>query len=148
MVDILHRVGIQTPSPEKAYEALTNVNGLAGWWTRETTGNGEAGGKLEFRFPPVGGFDMEVVEARPAERVVWRVVDGPQEWIGTTIDWELRQDGDWTIILFKHLGWKEPVEFMHHCSTKWASFLLSLKAMVETGEGAPAPQDVQISDWH
>ena len=65
----------------------------------------------------------------PAERVVWQVVDGPEEWIGTTIDWELRQDGDYTIVLFKHEGWREPVEFMHHCSTKWGSFLMSLKSL-------------------
>ena len=149
MVDILHRVGVQDAAPEKVYEALTTVDGLAGWWTEEVKGTGdEVGGVLAFRFPPVGGFDMEVVELRPSQRVVWRVVDGPEEWIGTTIDWELRQDGEYTIVLFTHAGWREPVEFMHHCSTKWASFLLSLKSLVETGHGAPAPRDVQISDWH
>ena len=39
-------------------------------------------------------------------------------------------------LLFKHEGWREPVEFMHHCSTKWAIFLMSLKSLVETGKGA------------
>jgi hypothetical protein len=37
---------------------------------------------------------------------------------------------------------------MHHCSTKWGSFLLSLKSLAETGTGQPAPRDVEISDWH
>jgi hypothetical protein len=37
---------------------------------------------------------------------------------------------------------------MDHCSTKWATFLLSLKSLVETGRGAPAPNDVRIGDWH
>ena len=148
MVDILHRVGVRTPDPKTVYDALTTVEGLAAWWTDDTTGRGDAvGGTLEFRFP-AGGFDMEVVELRPPERVAWRVVDGPPEWVGTTIDWDLRQDGDYTIVLFKHQGWREPVEFMHHCSTKWASFLLSLKKYVETGQGDPAPRDVQISNWH
>jgi len=149
MVDILHRVGAQTPSPEKVYDALTTVEGLAGWWTEDVKGTGdEVGGVVAFRFPPVGGFDMEVLDLRPSERVTWRVVDGPEEWIGTTIDWQLSQQGDWTVVLFAHRGWAEPVEFMHHCSTKWGSFLLSLKALVETGRGAPAPRDVPISDWH
>jgi uncharacterized protein YndB with AHSA1/START domain len=148
MVDILHRVGVKNGSPEKVYDALTTVDGLAGWWTDDTSGNGDVGGVLEFRFPPVGGFDMEVVELQPRQRVAWRVVDGPEEWIGTTIHWDLRQDDDYTIVLFKHQGWKEQVEFMNHCSTKWASYLLSLKSLVETGEGAPAPRDVPISDWH
>ena len=148
MVDILHRIGVQTPTPEKVYEALTSVDRLAGWWTEDTSGSGEVGGVLRFRFPPVGGFDMEVLESTPSKRVTWRVVDGPAEWIGTTVDWDLRQDGDWTIVLFTHGSWREPVESMHHCSTKWGSFLMSLKSSVETGEGAPAPRDVQISDWH
>jgi uncharacterized protein YndB with AHSA1/START domain len=145
MADILHRIGIRDSSPQQAYEALTTVDGLAGWWTDDTT---EQDGVLKFRFPPVGGFDMEVLDARPGEQVTWRVVDGPEEWIGTTIDWTLRRSGDWTIVLFGHQGWKEPVEFMHHCSTKWATFLLSLKELVETGRGRPAPHDLEISDWH
>jgi uncharacterized protein YndB with AHSA1/START domain len=144
MADILHRVGVKDASPQDVYDALTTVEGLAGWWTEDTKSND---GVLEFRFPP-GGFDMEVVEVQPAERVTWRVADGPAEWVGTTIDWELRQDGDYTIVLFSHRGWKEPVEFMHHCSTKWGSYLMSLKSLVETGQGAPSPRDVQISDWH
>jgi hypothetical protein len=110
-------------------------------------GNGDVGGTLAFRFPE-GGFDMQVVEAVPGKSVVWDVVDGPAEWIGTQIGWELSQDGDWTVALFRHTGWREPVEFMHHCSTKWAIFLMSLKSLVETGAGAPAPHDVRISNWH
>ena len=73
MADILHRVGVRTPSPEKVYEALTTVDGLAGWWTDDTTGSPEVGGVLEFRFP-AGGFDMEVVDRRDTERVTWRMV--------------------------------------------------------------------------
>lgn len=91
---------------------------------------------------------MEVVELQPGERVLWRVVDGPAEWVGTTIDWRLRREGDWTIVLFAHRGWREPVEFMHHCSTKWGTFLMSLKSLLETGKGAPAPRDVAIDDWN
>lgn len=144
MVDILHRIGVEHATPDRVYEALTTVDGLSGWWTETTTGSTAVGDVIEFRFPP-GGFDMEVVEAVPSSRVAWRVVDGPDEWVGTTIDWELRQDGDWTIVLFRHEGWREPVEFMHHCSTKWATYLMSLKALVESGVGAPAPRDVHVA---
>ena len=148
MVDILHRIGVKDATPAQVYDALTTVDGLAAWWTDDTKGSTDVGGVLEFRFPPVGGFDMEIVELKPAQRVQWRVLDGPDEWIGTTIDWNLRQDGDYTIVMFKHEGWQEPVEFMHHCSTKWGSYLMSMKALVETGTGAPAPGDVPVSDWH
>ncbi|GAA1089354.1 SRPBCC domain-containing protein [Kitasatospora arboriphila] len=146
MFDILHRIGV-TSSPEAVYDALTTIDGLAGWWTEDTTGDSEVGGVARFRFLP-GGFDMKVLETKPAERVLWEVVDGPEEWIGTQVRFELKQEDDCTIVLFRHLGWREPVEFMYHCSTKWASYLLSLKKYVETGTGDPAPRDVQISNWH
>jgi uncharacterized protein YndB with AHSA1/START domain len=145
MPDILHRVGVTSPTPEPVYEALTSLDGLAGWWTRDVEGATDVGGVIEFRFP-LGGFDMEVVQRDPGRRVTWKVVGGPDEWVGTTVDWQLRQDGDHTIVLFSHQDWKEPVEFMHHCSTKWATYLMSLKSLVETGTGAPAPDDVHVGD--
>ncbi|MEU2894735.1 SRPBCC domain-containing protein [Streptomyces sp. NPDC006967] len=146
MVDILHRIGV-TSSPDAVYTALTTVEGLAGWWTRDTDGDPGVGGVVRFSFEP-GAFDMLVLEAQPGERVVWEVVDGPEEWIGTRVRFDLEKEDDYTIVLFRHEGWKEPVEFMHHCSTKWATFLMSLKKLVETGTGEPAPQDVRISNWH
>ena len=47
-------------------------------------------------------------------------------------------------MLFKHADWKQPVEFMHHCSTKWATFPLSLKSLREAGSGALYRGDVEI----
>ena len=79
----------------------------------------------------------------------WQVVDGPAEWMGTTGDvGRSGQEDEYAIILFRHEGWKETVEFMHHCSTKWAVFLLSLKALIETGTGQPDPHNVKIDNWN
>lgn len=127
MVDILHRIATATSSPDAVYQALSTRDGLAAWWTTETTGNTEVGGVIQFRFD-AGGFDMKVVELEPSVRVRWEVIDGPEEWLGTTVNFDLTQDGDWTVVNFTHADWKEPVEFMYHCSTKWATFLLSMKA--------------------
>ena len=150
-MEILHRVGIKS-SANEVYKALATREGLAAWWTTNTQGESKVGGTLRFRFSAggreIGGFDMKVLELQPGRHVLWEVIDGPAEWIGTRISFELRQDGDYCIVLFKHQGWKEAVEFMHHCSTKWAIFLMSLKALVETGKGAPSPDDVRIGDWH
>ena len=146
MADILHRVGIRA-SLDDVYGALTTREGLSGWWTKNTQGESQVGGVLRFRFG-AGGFDMKVVELQPARRVLWQVVEGPEEWIGTMVSWDLKQEGDHAIVLMKHRDWREPVEFMHHCSTKWATFLMSLKSLVETGEGAPDPHDVKIDNWN
>jgi uncharacterized protein YndB with AHSA1/START domain len=147
MVDILHRVGVRSSSPDDVYEALTTRDGLSAWWASNTQGEGDVGGVLQFRFE-AGGIDMKVLELDPAKRVLWQVVDGPEEWVGTTVSWELKQEGDYTIVLFKHQGWGEPVEFMHHCSTRWGVFLMSLKSLLETGEGAPEPRDIKIDAWN
>jgi hypothetical protein len=146
MPDILQKVGIKSSSPDAVYRALTTPEGLSAWWTGDTKGDGEVGGALQFRFGN-GGFDMKVLELDPAQHVLWQVVDGPREWIGTKISFDLKQQGDWTIVLFKHQGWREPVEFMHHCSTKWGVFLLSLKSLLETGKGAPWPNEIKLDSW-
>jgi uncharacterized protein YndB with AHSA1/START domain len=148
MADILHRVGIKS-SLDEVYKALTTREGLAAWWTSNTQGESKVGAVLKFRFragdSEIGGFDMKVLELQPAKRVLWQVVEGPQEWIGTRISFDLKQAGDHAIVLFTHQGWKEPVEFMHHCSTKWAIYLMSLKSLVETRKGNPNPNDTHIS---
>ncbi|WP_069161030.1 SRPBCC family protein [Nocardia altamirensis] len=145
MVDILHRVGIKS-SVDEVYSALATVDGLSGWWTDQTQGDSNAGGVVQFRFK-ADGFDMKVTDLQPGKQVQWEVVGGPPEWIGTEVVFDLKQDGEYAIVLFKHQGWKEPVEFMHHCTTKWGVFLMSLKSMVETGTGAPYPRDVHIDNW-
>jgi uncharacterized protein YndB with AHSA1/START domain len=146
VVDILHKVGIKSSSQKDVYQALTTIEGLSGWWTTDTKGDSKVGAVLQFRFH-AGGFDMKVLKLEPTKHVLWQVIEGPTEWIGTKISFDLKQEGDWTILLFKHQGWKEPVEFMHHCSTKWAVFLLSLKALLETGKGAPHPNEIKLDSW-
>lgn len=149
MPDILHRVGVKAPLKD-VYQALATRDGVAGWWTEKTTGESKVGGELVFRFGAAGehGFRMQVTDLAPGKRVQWQVVDGPPEWLGTRITFDLKQEGDYAIVLFSHQGWPAPVEFMHHCSTKWAIFLMSLKALVETGSGRPEPHDTKIDNWN
>ena len=152
MADIIHRVGIKA-GPDKVFRALSTIDGLAGWWTTDTSGVADEGNTIEFQFRDpngkiIGGFEMEVVKLEPFKRVQWKCVKGPAEWIGTDITFDLKQEKEFTIVLFGHRNWKEAGEFTAHCSTKWATFLMSLKSLVESGAGAPFPDDVQIADWH
>jgi uncharacterized protein YndB with AHSA1/START domain len=147
-VDILHRIGIKA-SIDEVYKALSTRDGLAAWWTSNTHGEGKPGSKIKFSFSSggaeIGFFDMKVLELQPARHVQWQVTDGPEDWVGTKVIFDLKQSGEHAIVMFKHQGWKEAGEFMHHCSTKWASYLMSLKSLVETGKGAPNPKDTHIS---
>jgi uncharacterized protein YndB with AHSA1/START domain len=145
MAEILHRVGIKA-STQDVYRALATRQGLADWWTTDTRGtSSEVGGVIEFHFGTRGFFDMKVLELDPGKRVAWQVVRGPEDWVGSKVSFELKQEGEQVTMLFKHEGWREQSEFMHHCSTKWATFLLSMKALVETGKGRPFPDDLRIT---
>lgn len=152
MIDIIHRVGIKA-SPAKVYAALSTIDGVAGWWTRETSGVSKPGATIDFQFSTpggerIGGMAMQVVALDPDKQVHWRCTAGPDEWIGTDVVFDLGREEDYTIVRFGHRHWREAVEFTEHCSMKWATFLLSLKDLVETGAGRPAPDDIKIDNWN
>ena len=151
MVDIIHRIGIKAPLA-KVYDAVSTVAGVAGWWTRETSGSGGLGGKLEVRFhqdgKEIGRMEFELTKLESNREVRWRFLQGPDEWVGTDVTFQLAQDGDMTVLLFGHRNWREAVEFTAHCSMKWATFLLSLRELVETGTGRPSPDDLKIDNWN
>lgn len=152
MADIVHRVGIEAPI-DKVYAAVATTEGVAGWWTRETTGDSTPGGTFDVRFltpagDEVGGMTMKVTALEPDRRVQWRVTAGPEEWIGTDVTFDLTQEGEHTIVLFGHRNWREAGELTAHCSMKWAAFLLSLRQLVETGTGKPSPDDLKIDNWN
>ena len=70
MVDIIHRIGIKA-TPAKVYAALSTVDGVAGWWTEETTGDSKVGGIVTVRFrdrgaaQEKGAVELEVTGLDP-----------------------------------------------------------------------------------
>jgi len=143
MNEIIHRVGIAC-SPGEVFNALTTDEGLSRWWTTDTSGAGDVGSIIKFRFNGMGP-DFEVVELQTDFLVRWRHSgEMPDAWIGTEVSFQLNSDGKQTYVLFSHSNWQERSDFMGHCSTKWAVFLLSLKGAIENGKGNPFPDDIHI----
>jgi hypothetical protein len=132
-----------TASVKQVMAALNTIDGLSNWWTVHTTGATGKGDVLQFRFPKQGP-DMRVIETTN-QKVVWECIAGVDEWVGTRLHFEVSAQDGQTLLMFKHAGWTDETPFFHHCSTKWAVFLLSLKAYLDTGEGQPFPHDVQIT---
>jgi len=152
MPDIIHRIGIKS-SATKVYNAISTTEGLAHWWTEEVEGDEKPGGRISFTFRTETGdikgkMVMEVQELIPDKTVKWACVDGPDEWIRTEITFDLSEQDGQIIIIFGHRNWREAIEFMAHCSTKWAVFLLSLREYVDTGKGKPSPYDLKIDNWN
>ncbi|HEV7331870.1 MAG TPA: SRPBCC domain-containing protein [Flavisolibacter sp.] len=152
MVNIIHRMGIRSGADE-AYKAVATIEGISNWWTEEVKGDDKAGGKIQFTFRTESGdikgqMLMEVKDLHPGQSVRWHCLEGPDEWIGTEITFDLSGQDDQTILLFGHRNWREAVEFTAHCSMKWAVFLLSLRDYVESGKGKPSPHDIKIDNWN
>jgi uncharacterized protein YndB with AHSA1/START domain len=152
MPNITHRIGIKSPA-NAVYKALATIKGLANWWTEEVEGDEKVGGKIKFRFRSATGdikgeMLMEVQVLDPQKSVQWLCLEGPAEWVGTNITFDLSEQDGQTIVIFGHRNWKEAVEFTAHCSMKWAVFLLSLREYVETGKGKPSPNDLKIDNWN
>jgi uncharacterized protein YndB with AHSA1/START domain len=152
MVDIIHRIGIKA-SPAQVFAAVSSVAGVAGWWSKDTTGSAQVGENMTVRFhnpkgDEIGAFEIETAALVPDQEVRWRIKRGPEEWIGTEVVFSLAQVEDRTIVNFSHRNWREAIEFTAHCSMKWATFLLSLRDLVETGTGKPSPFDLKIDNWN
>ncbi|MEM7280027.1 MAG: SRPBCC domain-containing protein [Pseudomonadota bacterium] len=129
--------------PESTMKAINTIEGLASWWTSTTEGSTQVGEVITFRF---GEFavDMKVISST-ASLVEWECLAGPEEWLGTKIEFRIEKEPE-TTLFFRHTGWAEESPFMHHCSMKWAVFLLSLRQVLEEGQGRPFPNDVPITN--
>jgi uncharacterized protein YndB with AHSA1/START domain len=145
MPDIRHRVVISAPL-ESVYQAVATTEGVSEWWTRDgVRGESTEGSKVEFYFgSPEPAAVMEVTRLDPKGRVDWNCIEGADEWVGTKLSFDLTPKDDETVVLFTHADWRDPSEFMAHCSARWAYFLLSLKSLAETGKGTPFPQDLKF----
>src|SRR4051794_17186062 len=142
MYDIRHRIGINAPQ-DQVHPLFSTIDGLASWWTTDTVGDASPGGKLVFTFgSPDRRASFEVVEVTD-DRIAWRCIGGPDEWIDQSITFDLSHEGDETILLFTNTGWREQVPFMGHCTTKWASFLLGAKSLAEGGRSVSYPDEVK-----
>jgi uncharacterized protein YndB with AHSA1/START domain len=159
MPNIRHEVLIGA-SAEKIYGALTTQDGLSGWWTPGAKAKPERDSVARFAFGPDYSKEMEITELESGKQVKWTCVKGAEEWIGTTIAFELQPgdrktllashpelkdqiqqqtSGDGTLLILRHDGWKEHSPMFGECNYTWAQFLRSLKLLCETGKGRPWP---------
>jgi len=148
MPNILHRLTIDAP-PERVQELAATREGIQSWWTSQpVAGDDSVGGRLEVYFGnrERAAAVFEILERAP-QRVVWRCVEGPEDWRETRVVFALKaRDDGMTTLLFSHEGWREESEFMNGCSTNWAAYLMGLKSGAE-GDGFTPYPGGEISRW-
>lgn len=126
---------------EAVFDALSTLDGLAGWWTSLVTGTPTAGGTSEFRFAELEEkIVMRVNEATPASRVIWTCLahTGYPEWHDTTMVFELVQNRSASGVLkFRHIGLNPVLHCYQTCQSGWNHFLASLLSYAQHGTGSP-----------
>jgi hypothetical protein len=88
---------------------------------------------------------MQIIEQQPNQKVSWRSVEGPEEWLTTTVTFAIDAGAEETALTLTHAGWREPTAFMGQCSTKWAIYLVGLKQLLEGGTATPFPTCPPVS---
>jgi uncharacterized protein YndB with AHSA1/START domain len=125
-------------APESVYDALTQQDELALWWTNDLTAKPEVGSLAEFRFRQ-GAFvlQLEIAELDADEKVSWFSRQGIAGWEGTSVTWQLTPVQNGTRVLFTHDGFAQVNEVYEQIHRTWKYFLDSLKSYLETGKGTP-----------
>jgi hypothetical protein len=135
---ILLRVPVRA-ADKVVHDALATSEGVNGWWSNHTEGPDGVGSTMKVAYPdaPIT-FDFEVIEERPPQRVAWRCLAGPPEWIGTLLSFDVQKGADEeTSVLFTHDGWATTEESFPFIAYSWAQILPRLKELVETGARRP-----------
>jgi uncharacterized protein YndB with AHSA1/START domain len=138
MATILLRVPVDA-QPKQIYDTVATSDGVNGWWSNHTEGPDGIGSTVKVSFPdaPIT-FDFEVTEEKPGERVAWRCLVGPPEWIDTIVSFEVQSEADGnSSVLFSHEGWATTDESFPFIAYSWAQILPRLKKLAESGDRDP-----------
>jgi uncharacterized protein YndB with AHSA1/START domain len=160
MPNIHHELLIEA-TVEKVYNAISTEEGLSAWWTPGATGKPERGSIARFPFGAQYFKEMKITELSASRRVKWICIAGADEWIGTTLSFELepftsetllsrhpemvdqlQQQGHsdtGTLLVFHHDDWRAYTPMYAECNYTWGQFLRSLKLFCETDLGRPWP---------
>jgi uncharacterized protein YndB with AHSA1/START domain len=135
-MDIVHSIDIET-APDRLYKAITTEAGLAGWWTPDSKAEPAIGALNEFRFGPEKTLTFRVRELEPPRHVAWSSVQGPPDWKGTHVTFDITPKGHAVNLRFSHTGFAADYELFGTFNYLWAQNIRSLKLFVETGAGEP-----------
>ena len=139
MADIVEELTIEA-SPERVFNALTQQDKIACWWTDDLSVTPEVGSLAELRFSQgTLVIQFEVAELDKDKKVYWITRQGPPtgHWVGTSVTWQLTPVHNGTQLVFNHDGFTQADRRYEITRGWWEHFLASLKSYLETGKGNP-----------
>lgn len=130
---------------ENEMAVFHGINSIKNWWTIVMEGKSE---ELNDVFTVRFGetfIKIRITEMIPGKRIGWKVIDGfkhwinnHQEWIGTSMLWEIRESREGTHIHFTHIGLIPGMECYGGCEIAWDEYIKgSLYQLLEEGIGKP-----------
>ena len=139
MSDILLEVKIAAV-PEKVFKALTEQQGLEGWWTTHMVAEPTVGSAVEAFFKDRQVIKMNLRTLEPARRVVWDIRERVAGWGGSQFTWDLSPIENGTKVLFAYRDFPASADGnLPGLTYAWAVNLTSLKDYLEKGKGNPKP---------
>jgi len=127
MSAIVEELAIEA-APQRVWGAITQQDEIVQWWSDEARVKPEVGSLGEFRFRPPAGV---------LQKVHWISRQGPPQWAGTSVTWQLTPVPNGTKVVFTHEGFAQIDEANERTRGNWEYFLASLKSYLETGKGTP-----------
>jgi uncharacterized protein YndB with AHSA1/START domain len=135
-------------TPTEVFRAITNVRG---WWSEDIEGaTSQRGDEFVYHFRDIHSCKMKLIDVTPDKSVVWLVaynhfnfVKDQNEWTGTTVHFDISQEGDKTRLVFTHEGLVPTFECYDVCSPAWTDYVQrSLLPLITMGKGHPNQGEV------
>jgi len=137
MAEIVHEVNIKAPR-EKVFEAISTSEGVKSWWTDDALVEPKLGGKAEFGFHGRQTvFTMETTIFDRNEELTWKCLNGPGEWIGTSVTWLLTPKDGETQVRLEHINWRKTDGDFPSVKETWGKLVKILKDHVEGRNPGP-----------
>ncbi|MFD2033882.1 SRPBCC domain-containing protein [Belliella marina] len=132
-MESIEQINYIKASSAEIYKTITTEEGLGKIWTKKLKVKPEIGFVNEFDFGEESLTKMKIIALEENKKVIWECIESDQEWIGTSVSFELSEEGNKTKILLKHYDWRELTDYYRWCSYNWAMFLQRLKNHCENG---------------
>lgn len=127
MAQIKHQIVIEAPAA-KVFPLVATGTGFKEWWAADVTKSVTTVELGFFKRNTVYRLQLaRVLEPLAAE---WRCTSG-QEWDGTRIVFDLKEDKGKTTVRFTHADWKAETDYFVSCNTTWGELMFRLKAAAE-----------------
>lgn len=132
-------------STEKVFKALTTD--IDKWWGKLDNPPSSIGDVFRISFGGESYWEFEIIEMARPSQLKWKCVASNQdhnlkgideEWLHTTLEWNINVDGNGTLVNFVHFGLLPDAVCYEVCSAGWDFYILeSLRAYLNEGKGKP-----------